>query len=234
MSDFALVRDPIFGLPLTPFERAVWLGILRPKKSWPDRMWLLLRRALTPFGPGSGGAGGNVSSAELGTVPGAIQGSTSWPVWLYPTPDFQNFDKFGSTALAAPPQTGTVGDGVYANGNSMPWTVPKGFNGFIKTLAIQDTAGTWVPGTPAAAPLALSFSLTVNGVAPPDYGLLNYSPGLVVAPSPIAGVPVKEQNKVQISFANNDVTPGGAGDWAIARLQGYYYGKQYEPKGLAF
>lgn len=233
MSDLALVRDPLFGLPLTPFEREVWRGILHPKKSWPERMHLLLARALTPFGAGSGGAGGNVSTAEQKTQ-GTAQAAGSWPVWLYPTPDFQNFDKFGSTALAAGPQSGVVGDGNQSNGNTMPWTVPKGYNGFIKTLAIQETEGEWLPGTPGAAPLVLTFQLTVNAVAPPDYGKINYSPGLIVAPSPLAGVPIKEQNKVQLAFTNTSITPGGSGDWVIARMQGYYYGKQYEPKAMAF
>ena len=227
MNDFALVRDPIFGLPLTPFEREVWLRILVPKKSWREEMHRLLRRALTPFGAGSGGAGGSLATSQLGTVPPG----GGWPVWLYPTPDFQNFDKYGSTALAAGPSTGTVGDGVFANGNSMPWTVPKGLNGFIKTLAIQDTAGLWTPGL---ATFQLSFTLLVNNVAPPDYGLIAYVPGLVEAPSPIAGVPIKSLNVVQLNFDNVSLTPGGGGDSVYARLQGYYYGQQYEPKEMAF
>jgi hypothetical protein len=225
--EHALVRDPYFGLPLTPFEREVWLRILMPKKSWRERMHLLLKRATSPFGAGSGGAGGNLSTSELGTVPG---GAASWPVWLYPTPDFQNFDKYGATALAAGPSTGTVGDGVYANGNSMPWQVPKGLNGFIKTMAIQDTAGLWTPGV---ATFQMSFTLLVNAVSPPDYGLIAYSPGLVVAPAPIAGVPIKSLNEVELTFDNASIDPG-AGDSVYARLQGYYYGQQYEPKEMAF
>ena len=76
INELALVRDPIFGLPLTPFEREVWLRILAPKKSWRERMHLLLRRATSPFGAGSGGAGGSLATSQLGTVPpgGAMAG----------------------------------------------------------------------------------------------------------------------------------------------------------------
>ena len=237
MSAFApsieLARDPFFGAPLSPPERRLWEHLLlarRKRKTWPEHFWMLLKRATSPFGPGSGGAGGSLTSAELGGTSAAKPQGTDWPVWLYPTPDFQNFDKYGSTALAAPPSTGTIGDGVFANGNSMPWTVLKGYNGFIKTIAIQDTAGVWTPGV---ATFQISFALTVNKVAPPDYGLIAYSPGLVVAPAPIAGVPIKSLNPVAITFSNVAIDPG-AGDSVYARLQGYYYGQHYEPKGVAF
>lgn len=230
INELTLVRDPIFGLPLTPFEREVWLRILAPKKSWRERMHLLLRRATSPFGAGSGGAGGNLPTSQLGTVPAT---AGQWPVWLYPTPDFQNFDKYGSTALAASPSEGTIGDGVYANGNSMPWNVPKGLNGFIKTIGIETTAAAGAIWMPGLATFELSFSLTVNGVSPPDYGLIAYSPGFVRQPTPIAGVPIKSLNPVSIAFDNVGVTPG-AGDSVYARLQGYYYGQQYEPKDMAF
>lgn len=232
MSELALVRDPVFGLPLTRFEREVWLRILRPKKSWRSEMWRMLKRATTPFGSTSGGAGGTATTTEIGGAGDAYKlANGDWPVWLLPTRDFQSFDKFGSTALAAFPSAGTIGDGILNNGNSMPWTVPKGFNGFIKTLAIQETEGLWVPGT---VPPQLVITLLVNGNAPPDYGKIAYSPGLLVAPSPLAGVPIKEFNQVQFNFSNAAITPGGGGDFLAARTQGYYYGKQYEPKQMAF
>jgi len=229
-----LARDPIFGAPLSPPERRLWEHLLLPRrkrKTWPEHFWMFLRRATSPFGPGSGGAGGSLTSAELGGTAAAKPQGTDWPVWLYPTPDFQNFDKFGATTLLAGPTTGTIGDGVFANGNSMPWTVLKGYNGFIKTIAIEEIEGEWVPGF---LPLALTFALTVNAVAPPDYGLIAYSPGLVVAPAPIAGVPIKSLNVVKITYNNISVTPGEGGDGLRARLQGYYYGQHYEPKGVAF
>jgi len=54
----------------------------------------------------------------------------------------------------------------------------------------------------------------------------------VIAPSPIAGVHIKEQNLVQMFVTN--LTLVNTTQFVEARLQGYYYGKQLEPKDLAF
>lgn len=155
--------------------------------------------------------------------------------WLFPTADFRNFDKFGSVALPAIGTATVIGDGILANGNSMPWNVPKGYNGFIRAIAIEfvpnGAAGTglWTPGV---IPAELSFSILINNKPAYDYGAIVYSPGLVDSPTPNFGIPIKEGNPVEVTVANGAIVV--AAQFVMCRLQGFYYGKQFEPKGLAF
>lgn len=153
--------------------------------------------------------------------------------WLFPTADFRNFDKFGSVALPAAGTATEIGDSDLANGNSMPWNVPKGYNGFIRSIAIEFVANAsahlWTPGV---LPVELLFTLFVNNKPAYDYGGIAYSPGRIFAPTPIWGVPIKEGNLVEILVTNKTITADT--QFVMARLQGFYYGKQFEPKGLAF
>lgn len=153
--------------------------------------------------------------------------------WLFPTADFRNFDKFGSVALPAATTATIIGDGNIANGNSMPWNVPKGYNGFIRALGIEfvpnASANLWTPGV---LPQQLGFTILVNNKPAYDYGNVAYSPGLVDAPTPIFGIPIKEGNLVEVRVTNYTITADT--QFVMARLLGFYYGKQFEPKGLAF
>lgn len=152
--------------------------------------------------------------------------------WLFPTADFRNFDKFGSSALPAVGTTTNIGDGILDNGNSMPWFVPKGYNGFLRALAIEFVANAGAGWTPGVLPQALQFQILVNNKPAYDYGNIAYSPGAIVLPAPIFGVPIKEGNQVRVTVTNKTIA--ATTQFVMARLQGFYYGKQFEPPGLAF
>lgn len=190
-----------------------------------------MARQNSPFGPSSGGAGGEVSAAESQLLR-RIQSGNAYP-WLYPTSDFQNFDKFGSVALPEATASATVGDGNLDNGNSLPFTVPKGYNGYIKAIAFNvepnGSSNLWVPGV---VPPQLIFVLYINGVPAADYGQVAYSPGRIFSPTPIAGVPIKEGNEVSVTVQN--VSIAADTQFVMARLQGFYYGVRYQPKEVAY
>ena len=175
-------------------------------------------------------------SAAGGSAPEAtwierllIRAGSTYP-WLYPTPDFQNFDKFGAVALPAAAASAPMLASVA--GNTLPFTVPKGFNGFIKAIAIEYVPNGGAAFTPGVIPQQLAFTLSINGVPAPDYGNLAYSPGAIQSPTPVAGIPIKEGNVVLVTVKN--LTLVATTQFVMARLQGYYYGKQFEPKNLAF
>jgi len=229
--------DPLFGGALSLAEQALWesilLGAKRRQRTW--REWLqsgisLFNPQGSPFGSSSGGAGGNVTTPQAGAGRGDdVSFGNAYP-WLYPTSDFQNFDKWGSIALPAIASTATIGSG--GAPSSMPWAVPKGFNGFIKTMAAELVANGGAAWTPGVLPAQLTLSILRGASPPPDYGNFAYSPGTVQSPTPIAGIPIKEGFQISISVAN--VSLAVTTQFVTARLQGYYYGKQLEPKGLAF
>lgn len=173
------------------------------------------------------------SSLKTELLLGSKQAEGDLFPWLFPTADFRNFDKFGAVALPAMGTSVVIGDGNLANGNSMPWNVPKGYNGFIRALAIEfvpnASSNLWTPGV---VPPKLAFSIVVNNKPAYDYGNVVYSPGLIVAPTPIFGIPIKEGNLVEVSVSNLTLTADT--QFVMCRLLGFYYGKQFEPKGLAF
>jgi hypothetical protein len=243
--------DPLFGAPLSPAEVNLWesilLGAKRRRRTW--REWLeqlqikLFNPSGSPFGSTSGGAGGNAITPETAGGPPStgLSFGDSYP-WLYPTSDFQNFDKYGTVLL---PATGTA-NAVYVGGtvsgatgaitlnaaSNLPFYVPIGYNGFIKTLALDFVANGGAAWTQGVLPPALQFALQVNFQPVVDYGAFFFSPGTVIAPSPIAGVPIKEQNLVALILTN--LTLANTTQYVEGRLQGYFYGKALEPKGLAF
>lgn len=238
--------DPIFGAPLSPAEYDLWESIVAGsrKRRRTLREWLanlgisLFQPGGSPFGSSSGGAGGNVNTPETGGVSGNGRSfGNSYP-WLYPTGDFQNFDKYGTVALPAAAAQASIGGTISNNAitnnaaSNMPWYVPARFNGFIKTIALDFVANGGAAWTQGVLPPGLTFALFVNQAPVFDYGSFAFSPGLVVAPSPIAGIHILEQNLVQMFVTN--LTLANTTQFVEARVQGYYYGKQFWPKDLAF
>jgi len=238
--------DPFFGAPLSPREWRLWESILlggkRNHRTWKDVLRDLglkfFQPGSNPFGASSGGAGGNVNTPEaVGSEAPKKSFGNSYP-WLYPTSDFQNFDKYGTLALPAAGTLTLIGGTITNNAittnaaSNMPWIVPTGFNGFIKTIALDFVANGGAAWTQGVLPPGLEFSLQVNNFPAFDYGMFFYSPGLIIAPTPIAGVPIKEQNLVAMYCEN--LTIAVTTQFVEARLQGYYYGKEFEPKELAF
>lgn len=239
--------DPLFGAPLSLPEQALWesilLGARRRRRTW--REWLsqlglsLFNPQGSPFGSSSGGAGGNTSTPQTAAADDGPGFGNAYP-WLYPTQDFLNFDKYGTVALPATGTAnqvsvgGTVSNGVitYNAASNLPFFVPKGSNGYIKTIALDFVANAGAAWTQGVLPPQLQFALFVNQQAAFDYGSFFYSPGTVISPTPVAGVPIKETQLVQLFLTN--LTLVNTTQYVEARLQGYFYGKQYEPKGLAF
>jgi hypothetical protein len=233
--------DPVFGGPLSAAEARLWehilVGVHRRRRTW--REWLaqgLLFFKGTPFGPSSGGAGGSLNAAELGGAGRSF--GNSYP-WLFPTADFRNFDKYGTVALGAVNAQTSIGGTVagqaitYNDASDLPWFVPPGYNGFIKAMALDFVANGGTPWVQGELPPGLSFGLMVDRKAAEDYGTFFFSPGVVTAPTPLAGVPIKENNLVQL-FVTNLALGAPSTQFVEARLQGYYYGKDLEPKELAF
>jgi hypothetical protein len=241
--------DPIFGAPLSLPERLLWQHILngggkRRGWNWREQLDKLLRgisfaSPTSPFGAGSGGAGGNVTTAQAQAL---AKGDTpsfgnSYP-WLYPTSDFINFDKYGTVALPAIGATagigGTVSGAAITNNaaSSLPFVVPVGYNGFVKTMALDFVANAGAAWTQGVLPPQLQFGMSVSQGSAYDYGTFFFSPGTVPAPSPLAGIPIKEQQIVQMFVTNLTLTQ--TTQFVEARLQGYYYGKTLEPTSLAY
>lgn len=242
--------DPFFGAPLSPAEWALWEhvreGLRRRRRTW--REWLgrlakplEARGGFDSFGlAAAAGRTGKDGGAEARLEAGHWVNGLPW---LFPASDFISFDKYGTVALPAIAALAAIG-GTVANGvitlnaaSNMPWIVNRGQNGFLKTLAVDfvanGSADVWVQGV---LPPQLQFALLIQGQPDPDgdYKAFFYSPGTVAAPTPIAGVPVKEQQLVQLQVTNLAVTVDGVHpQYVEARLQGYYYGKQLEPTKLA-
>jgi hypothetical protein len=223
--------DPIFGLPMSEAERRFWrsmelAGTHRARFRRPGSFG----NQQTLSGPGA-----SVNSSEV-LSDGLTTGEGSRFPWLYPTADFQNLDKYGIVALPAATTTATIGGppGTPNAASSMPWTVPQGFNGFLKTMGIEfvvnGSSNLWTPGIPPAAP-TLIFSLIVNGFTATDYANIVDSPGTIASPTAMAGIPIKEGNVVQINVKNVSI-PADT-QYVKARLQGYYYGKHFEPPDMA-
>ena len=145
---------------------------------------------------------------------------------------FQHLDKYGTLALPAIAAQGGAIIGANA-ASTMPWTVPQGFNGFLKTLALEFVANggaAWTPGVLVAGVPPLQFILMVNGHPATDYGNICYSPGAINSPTPFAGVPIKEGNLVEVLVLNNSIVV--TTQFVEARLQGYYYPKSLEPQDM--
>lgn len=233
----------MFGAPLSLPEQRLWesilLGAKRRQRTW--REWLeglrlsFFNPSSSPFGTSSGGAGGNASTPETGIGAGTSFGN-SYP-WLYPTSDFLAFDKWGCVALPAV-NTPTFIGGTIANNqitwnaaSNLPFIVPKGLHGFIKTIAAELVANGGAAWTPGVLPPQMQLAIQVNQNPAFDYGSFFYSPGLVQAPTPVAGIPIKELNLVAGIVTN--LTLVVTTQFVTMRLQGYFYGKQFEPTGMA-
>jgi hypothetical protein len=218
----------VLPFPLSLPERRLWNNILAGggrgrRRRWPD--WLAFIRK-NPFSAGS-----NVNSAEVEQQLAHDNGN-QFP-WLYPTSDFQHFDKYSTVALPAiagtPAGFTSITQGANQNFN-LPFTVPAGYNGFIKTVGIDFVANGGAAWTQGVIPQQLAFRILVNGVPATDYGNFAFSPGTVPSPTALAGVPIKEKNVVEVDVWNLAIAV--TTQFVEARLQGYFYGKHLEPKDM--
>jgi hypothetical protein len=209
--------------PFSPAEFRLWRSVFSERA-----------RHHSSFGQGGfglrGAAGGSVSSSEEFTS------GDSYP-WLYPPSSFQQLDKYGTLALPAiAAQPAVIGGTTPTTTNAastMPWKVPAGFNGFLKTLAIEFVANggaAWTPGVLVGGVPPLQFLVRIDGHPATDYGNICYSPGAINSPTPFAGVPIKEGSLVEVLVLNNSIVV--TTQFVEARLQGYYYPRSLEPKDM--
>ena len=216
--------------PLSPAEFRLWRSVFLSERS----------RQRARFGQGGfglrGGSGGSVSASEdLTDLSGSGTGDL-YP-WLYPPSSFQHLDKYGTLALpAAAAPAAVIGGPTFDATNAastMPWKVPAGFNGFLKTLAIEFVANggaAWTPGVLVGGVPPLQFMLRIDGHPATDYGNICYSPGAINSPTPFAGVPIKEGSLVEVLVLNNSIV--ATTQFVEARVQGYYYPRSLEPKDM--
>jgi hypothetical protein len=184
---------------------------LRPQAESPT---LVAQGAATAAPSGSAAAGGAAGIGNL--LP-----------WLYPTADFLNLDKFGSIALPAT-------NGIF--NTILQFTVPPGRNGKITQLGI-DISSTLVGDAPfiqAIVPPQVTFSISTDqkGYRFQDYEAFNFAPGAVSAPTPINGLMIKENQTIYVKIANLTLVVGA--QFVAARVLGYLYAKNLEPKVLGY
>jgi hypothetical protein len=236
------IFDPRWlAAPMSKPEFRLWRWLLGEERL--AKLRREIRGAMTfqherwPFGPGSGGAGGSVGTGTLMQAVKKDEGGGTWTQTedpgnryphLYPTFDYQAVDKYGTVALPA------IGAGFTVIGNNasslLPFVVPNGFNGFIKVIANDFVANGGAAWTPGVIPQQLAFEILRDTNPVVDYGNFSYSAGTVVSPTPIAGFPIKEGETVSMLVSNLGIVV--TTQFVEARLQGYYYGKQLEPKEM--
>jgi len=144
--------------------------------------------------------------------------------WLYPTVDFLNLDKFSSVALPSIGSTATI----------LSFLVPAGRNGRIAAVGLDFVANGGAAFTQGLLPLQLTFSIStdVRGYGFPDFGSFGFSPGPVSAPTPIAGLMIKDGQRIVCTVTNNSIT--ASTQFVAMRLLGYFYGKIFEPRGTSY
>lgn len=250
----ALTLPRMLALPMSRPEYRLWRWLLGETKLQKLRRELrgIFGFKTSAFGPGSAGAGGPLDTDEFAELldaklfgdSGSSAGSTAsgkkvrdpgnrYP-WLFPTADFQPFDKYGTIALPAIAATftsigGTSPTTTNASSN-LPFQVPNRFNGFVKTLAndfVANGGAAWVQGV---LPAQLLFQILRQTDPVPDYGSFAYSTGLVINPTSISGFPIKEGEIVYFQVSNQSIAV--TTQFVEARMQGYFYGKQLEPKEM--
>jgi hypothetical protein len=196
------------------------------------------RPAPGPGGGGSyGGYGGASSSGSAGTAGGAAGGAVSAAAagaggsagdiynlapHLFPTVDFQNFDKMGSVALPAIGTSATI----------LSFEVPDGYNGRIFQIAwdfVANGATTTGLFTQGVVPAQLTATIEIDGTPVPDYTASGFQWGFVDSPTGIAGIMLTENQTVTLLVTNVSVVV--AAQFVEGRLGGYFYNKSSQVPG---
>jgi hypothetical protein len=144
--------------------------------------------------------------------------------WLYPPADFLSFDKFGAVALPA----------IAASATILSFTVPNGRNGRVTQLGIDFVANGGAAYVQGVVPAPLTFQIVHDAPAFPfpDYEGFLFSPGAVSAPTPINGLMLAEGQVINIKVMNNTIVV--TTQFLSARLLGYWYSKNLEPKNMSY
>jgi hypothetical protein len=137
------------------------------------------------------------------------------PPHIDPPQDAQAFDWQGSLIIPAEGATATI----------LQFTVPRGLNGMIKKIGNQLSSG-GVDGSGA-----FSYAILHDNKAFRYYNKILFSLGLVTNPveHPL-GLRVLENQVISFTFTNVGIIP--AGEIVNARMQGYYYPKEFDDPSI--
>jgi hypothetical protein len=170
---------------------------------------------------------GRIPVGMAGTVPRTTPASgtvvstaqpVELPIRLYPPVNWENVDKLGYTTL------GNIGITV----TILQFQVPIGRNGIINKIANNFIGGGFQEGSGN-----IIYRILVDGGTPPgsnDYHLILGSLGSPASPTRIAGFRIYENQVVQFTATNVNITP--AQQVVGARLMGYYYPRELEESDI--
>ena len=178
-------------------------------------------------GTGTGTGSGSAPPPQTGA---GTAGVGNLLPWLYPTADFQNFDKAPTTNN---PATGTVAlPAIGATATVLQFRVDNGRMGKITQIGIDFVANGAAGAslyTQGVLPAQLIFSLQADGKTSfRDYEQFNYLPGAVSAPTPINGLMLMEGQVITLTVENVSIVV--ATQFIAARLLGYTFSKKLWPK----
>jgi hypothetical protein len=159
---------------------------------------------------------------------------SEWNVNRLPVPfarpnDGQSFDFGGSIPIPAETGPPLVFSVVFQ------FTVPQGKNGIIQRVANVIVGGSFVDfdGTLTwQIALNINSANVSNSLIAPNYNAIKASFGGIQLPSPIAGIPIKENQVVGLLVANSGILP--AGQTIAGRFGGFFYPVAEEPPTSGF
>jgi len=140
------------------------------------------------------------------------------PYRLFPPNNWENLDQLNYVALPA----------IAAAAAILSFRVPVGRNGIIRKIANNFIGGGWQEGSGA-----VTWQILVDGAPPPgatSYNSILGSLGSPANPVEIAGFRIFENQLVQ--FIVNNVSVVLAGQFAGARLVGYFYPRDLEDANI--
>lgn len=186
------------------------------------------RLTVTDYGSsGSSGAGPGATAVSSAAAAASHPGN-SMP-WVFPSSDFIGFQKYGTVAF------NTVG-GIGAPTPIITFKVPNGRFGKISALGIDfvvNGGAAYTQGVLVGGVAGLTFNLTADGTPFQDFGNFIYMPGTASNPLAMPGLMLREGQKIVLSVMN---TGGIAAttQFVEATIQGYYYSKNLQPKGMSY
>jgi hypothetical protein len=142
------------------------------------------------------------------------------PPWIYPDENSIHFDNAGDIVIPA----------IGVENSIITFSVPKGQNGVLKTIANALIGGGFTDGSGAIAWRVLQNGQAVRG----KENMLN-SLGSVANPSKIGGggfIRILENDVIQLTVFNVSLAP--AGQIVAGRLSGWFYPKDQDPQGIWF
>jgi hypothetical protein len=157
------------------------------------------------------------SAGQQQVVPSAV---LALPNWIFPSLNSVAFDNAGDITIPAIGIESTI----------FSFTVPRGFNGVMKTIGNVFIGGGFNDGSGAIVWRILQNTQAIRG----KEQMLN-SLGSVAQPSLIGGggfIRILENDLIAMTVLNVSVAP--AGQVIAGRLSGWFYPKDEDPSGIWF